>query len=254
LSVALLATALTIRLECDRSPREVGTFSPAIVSFLICLTKPNLPLALLPLTVSHHHLRRPKAFRLAIVAAVAGGLAVASIWGGDAARAAPGMAVGAASQMSSIASHPAAFLIVLARTWNEYSPRYLAEMIGKFGWLDTYLPGPLIVVAYALLLYSSLVWGPRFTARRRTLIWAFASAAVLLVVVALQLTWNAAGNRIVDGVQGRYFLPILPLLLLPMISETFRRTPDRASLVSLCACQSVILLGSLLILIRRFYP
>ncbi len=254
MSVALLATALTIRFECDRSPREVGTFSPAIVSFLICLTKPNLPLALLPLTVSHHHLRRPNAFRLAIVAAVAGGLAVASIWGGDAARAAPGMAAGAASQMSSIASHPAAFLIVLARTWNEYSPRYLAEMIGKFGWLDTYLPGPLIVVAYALLLYSSLVWGPRYTAGRRMLIWAFASAAVLLVVVTLQLTWNAAGNRIVDGVQGRYFLPILPLLLLPMISERFRRTPDRASLVSLCACQSVILLGSLLILIRRFYP
>lgn len=254
LSVALLAIALTIRCSWKSSPPRTGELAAlAILSFLICLTKPNLPLALLPLTVPREQLRRPMWFRSAVVAALAGGMALASIWGLDAARAAPGMAVAAESQLASMASHPGAFLVKLGATWAQYSPRYLAEAIGKFGWLDTYLPGPLIVAAYALLLYSSLAWGPRFTARRRALYWGVASAAILLVVITLDISWNAVGNRVVDGIQGRYFLPIVPLLLLPMISERFRRRLDRSSLVSICACQSMILLGSLLILIRRFY-
>ena len=39
---------------------------------------------------------------------------------------------------------------------------------------------------------------------------------ILIVILALQISWTPDNSLIVIGVQGRYFLPILPMVLLAM--------------------------------------
>ena len=36
----------------------------------------------------------------------------------------------------------------------------------------------------------------------------------LLTIMTMFVAWTPFGNRVVEGVQGRYFLPFLPLVLL----------------------------------------
>jgi hypothetical protein len=57
-----------------------------------------------------------------------------------------------------------------------------------------------------------------------------AAAAVLssieLIFVALYLTWTPVGADRVDGIQGRYFIPLLPVLLFLLPgSGLLRRVP-----------------------------
>ena len=44
----------------------------------------------------------------------------------------------------------------------------------------------------------------------------FSMLMILIVILALQISWTPDNSLIVVGVQGRYFLPILPMILLAM--------------------------------------
>jgi len=223
---------------------------------LVCLTKPNIPLALLPLTVPATRFRTKASawvFRIAVALSTIAGLATASVWGRDAASASPELASLTSIQLGALLDHPLVFTRLLAVTYLDYSPRYFAEMIGKLGWMDTYLPGSLIVFFYALLLYVAITAGPELTGRQRALCLGYAVAAILTVVVAIQVTWNSPGNHIIDGIQGRYFLPMAPLLLLPLTAKRLRRPLDRVAFAAIATGVSAALAGSLIVLVRRFY-
>lgn len=255
LAVSLLLIALVVR--CTWRNGAAGgseLLLLAVLPLLVCATKPNLALAALPLTIPPERLGRSRNwFRAGVLAALGGGLWVASLWGRDATLAAPAVAGLGRAQIAAVMHHPVGFANALLRTWINYSPRYFEEAIGKFGWMDTPLPGPVVAFTWGLLLYVAITAGPQFTRQGRAVWWAFGGFGVFLVIITLYVTWNAPGAGVVDGMQGRYFLSLLPLLALPMSSERFRRPLDRMALVVLASCAGLVLAGSLLVLIRRFY-
>ena len=124
-------------------------------------------------------------------------------------------------------------------------------MLGIFGWSNIYMP-VWFYAFLALLVPLSLV----ATARRPTKGVALASGnnlrialwiacligiIVMLVQVGLFLVWTRVGAPYVEGIQGRYLQPLLPISLLVLVSvfrfdrlgETYGRTAYAALLMGL---------------------
>jgi hypothetical protein len=57
-------------------------------------------------------------------------------------------------------------------------------------------------------------------AMERLLIAAVAALVMLLTAGAMLVSWTGRDSQIIEGIQGRYFLPVLPLLLLLLKNKT----------------------------------
>lgn len=109
--------------------------------------------------------------------------------------------------------------LLLLRTIGEKSPFYWESMVGILGWLDT----PMLKATYwaaAILLLGAMLsdalrpGGPVPVARTAfglTFV-AYAVGTMLL----LWVSWTPVGSTFIEGVQGRYFLPLLPAVSLAL--------------------------------------
>ncbi len=119
--------------------------------------------------------------------------------------------------MSDVLAHPAMAVRLLAESFRSQGDFYLTTMVGgRLGWLDTEIPDYL-VYGFLFLLFLAAVktaGEKQYIQAKARLLAAGLSAAVILAIFGVFLiTWTAAGADRIDGVQGRYFLPVLPVLL-----------------------------------------
>jgi len=135
------------------------------------------------------------------------------------------------AQTAEIVHHPVRFLaIVLADTVRQ-APVYAIQFVGNLGWLDTPLPAPVLLVYALLLLALALVDGsPSFLLgpRGRLLVAAITAGTVVAIFASQYLLWTAVGADTVDGVQGRYFLPLAPAAALLVLNRKWARQLDPA--------------------------
>ncbi|MDF0544380.1 DUF2142 domain-containing protein [Sphingobium sp. H39-3-25] len=146
-----------------------------------------------------------------------------------------------AEQLSVVLRDPIGFLRILATSVAERSPVYVLQIVGRFGWNSILLP----LVAYPLascMLLAALLSGDRVQVTWGVRLWwlAIAVGAALLVETALYLTGTPLGADYVQGVQGRYFLPILPLALMALSFGSLRPAISRTA-GRLCLCLAVAL-------------
>jgi uncharacterized membrane protein len=141
--------------------------------------------------------------------------------------------------------HPLGFLWVLIHDYAVHTPRYLGELVGQLGWLDTRIPTPLRVVYLAVLLaLVFLETNPGIEVRRwQRGIAATATLAAMAVVSASQYAiWTPYGADLIEGIQGRYFLPLVPGAVWALHDRRWagRIPPDRLALAlaafSLLSC------------------
>jgi uncharacterized membrane protein len=126
----------------------------------------------------------------------------------------PRLGVDPAKQLRWIGSHPREFCQTLLRT--AAFTRVIAEgCVGSLGYANLRLQGWLYVAELVVLVTAFA--GDRELAARVTVRQALLAAAVALlvglsVVFAAYVAWNQVGAGIIDGLQGRYFIPIVPLI------------------------------------------
>lgn len=117
------------------------------------------------------------------------------------------------AQAAFIVMNPVQYTIAIARSIlsNHF---YIKQFIGTLGWLTIELP----FVAYMLPGLAVLLGigaGTAVASRLSpsTILWEsmLFAACCALIMTALYLSWTPVGNNMVDGVQGRYFLPMLGL-------------------------------------------
>ena len=116
-------------------------------------------------------------------------------------------------QVVYILGQPLRVLPLLGNTLLLSGHRLTIELVGNLGWLDTLLPFPLIHVSWLLLAVALVVstGDPRGT--KGDSIHNLGAAALLVLLLsaifgALYLFWSPVGARMVEGLQGRYFLPL----------------------------------------------
>ena len=123
-----------------------------------------------------------------------------------------------ARQFAVILHDPLAYLHVLATSVTERAPVYAFQIVGRFGWNAILLP--LLAYPLALAMLAGAVCGGMGTGLswRQRLWWlAVAAGVALLIETAMYLTGTPLGADYIQGTQGRYFLPVLPLALLALM-------------------------------------
>ena len=120
-------------------------------------------------------------------------------------------------QLNFIFQHPLFFLKTLLSSWIELAPANISHYFAKFGWEKNYLPFPVIFGLFLLTIISALrkekgsvqhskAWKPML------LCIAFIMSVALSFTV--YLLWDKVGANFISALQGRYFIPILPLVWL----------------------------------------
>ena len=125
-----------------------------------------------------------------------------------------------ADQLAIILSDPLQYVRILLSSFKERFPVYILQIVGRPGWNAFLLPllaYPLAGLMIAAALCSG--GGPRVTRMQRLWWLLLALGGAVLVETALYLTGTPYAADYVQGVQGRYFLPLLPLLLLALMPQ-----------------------------------
>ncbi len=111
---------------------------------------------------------------------------------------------------------------------------YLTSMYGVFSWLTYKLPLAFILMGYTLLLTAFLyVENKDLDSKRLKQLSVIQTgiflASLVSIALALYLVWTKVGSSQVSGIQGRYFIPIIPLLipLFVLLSQKVRVTFSR---------------------------
>src|SRR5262249_29913195 len=118
------------------------------------------------------------------------------------------------AQQAYILSHGFYFLKVIWHSLADHPNTYLSGYAGVFGNGDIGLPTWLYVVTYSVIIFLVLTEKNtfHFTALQKLFLFLSAACAFVLLALSQHLIWDCPGEGVVDMIQGRYLIPILPLV------------------------------------------
>jgi uncharacterized membrane protein len=130
-----------------------------------------------------------------------------------------------AGQAQYLLHQPLDIFHIAVSTFRQNGEFYYLSFVGILGWLDTHM-SPTYYVSAVLMMLVALV-GTFFRGcgtqkspiANRVCIFMTATSCVAMIFGSLYLSWTPVRQPVVDGVQGRYFLGLVPLLglLLPAL-------------------------------------
>lgn len=157
-------------------------------------------------------------------------------------------------QLRYVAEHPLEFVRTMFDS--HLGSRQLEEFTGVLGWLDTHLPTwllsfQLFLVTAAVLCTEKL----RGALKRWTVAAALGVGIVVVVAVdlALYASWTPVAASVVEGIQGRYYVPVSPLLVLVGAVLPFHLTEVRPVHRFFFWGATGVLLTTVAVLVDRYY-
>jgi len=219
---------------------------------------------LLPLADLHTNLRRY--IRRTLVFMVSTG-AVYELWATFGAGpkgksvALPGVAP--MRQLKLVLTNPHLDVNVFVQSGRTFGLLYWKEFIAGIGWLDTWFPSWFyILVSIALLtaFLNSVVAGRRDTVRTLWSLFVITLVAGVLVAT-LYLVDTSYASTLITGLQGRYFLPLVPALIVVLSLEPTRSlrfrpigaVAEEYASLALIGLQLWIFTSFALTLLRRYW-
>jgi uncharacterized membrane protein len=155
--------------------------------------------------------------------------------------------VNAARQVARLRADLWAALAMVGETLWSHKGIYSRQMIGAFGWLTVYMPTFAYVLSGVGLALGTLAGhGTGVRQPKWYVIWdvGLMAGACVLVMLALYVTWTPVGGAAVTGVQGRYFLPCLGLLMSTVACLATRVVNQRVARVLVGVVVGSVLLQS----------
>jgi uncharacterized membrane protein len=139
-------------------------------------------------------------------------------------------------QLAILLHDPMGYVRILVSSVVERAPVYALQIVGRFGWNAILLP--LVAYPLGLLMLGAGVAngsGARFGIGQRLWWLAVAAGVALLIETAMYLTGTPLGADYIQGTQGRYFLPLLPLVLIALSPDSVMRGAQRIFAVAAIA-------------------
>ena len=131
-------------------------------------------------------------------------------------------------QINNVIENPINFLLVMSQTMARFFNFYLQSFFGaSLGWFD--IP----IYTWISVVNLLIVWFIAFADNRDEIELGWDKKWILLGVIAMILglifaslyaVWTRVGYPVIEGVQGRYFAPIMPLILLLFRSNSIKST------------------------------
>ena len=119
------------------------------------------------------------------------------------------------AQMQYMLIHPQCFIKVFLGSFANFFTFH--SFVGNLGWLDNSLPTIIVAAYFIVLILCGLTDNNKkisinLTQKVTAVIVLFMS--ILFVDMSMYIFWNKVGNSIIEGLQGRYFIPMSPLFLI----------------------------------------
>lgn len=159
-------------------------------------------------------------------------------------------------QVHFIRAHPDQYALIVASTVAEHGQVWLDQM-GTLGWLDTPVNPLAMHVFFTVLVLTAL--GDRTAGlhpglRLKAVAWFAALASAGIILTSCYVCGCRHKAPLIVGPQGRYFIPLLPLLLLLLYNQTIQvKVPPRLLLAFTASTGAAVLLIGLVNLLRRYY-
>ena len=143
-----------------------------------------------------------------------------------------------------------------------FDPDLYFATIALLGWGTILLPMDLYRVYWFALLVTAVLDGGREKVRVPLSTRAGGVGVYLLVMSVITtltyLTWHAVGESFINGVQPRYLIPVLPLLLLPLRSRAEVASSRLSRWLVPCMAIAVVMLGIggtwKAMIVRHYWP
>ncbi len=130
--------------------------------------------------------------------------------------------VSASNQIEFIKSNPIAFMGVLKNTFINRTTNYLYQALGQFlGRLSITIDSIIPTIFLGMIMFAAFLEDTKisFSKYQKIFTLLLVAGMILLVELALYLTWTPPGGAMIEGVQGRYFLPFLLLAFLCIVQK-----------------------------------
>lgn len=145
--------------------------------------------------------------------------------------------------LSLLIHQPMRLIKIFYQTLLWQAQHYHLTMIGAYlGNLDPVLDVPyVLVVLFTLCLLGLALRKPgeslSITGGKRLWVLAVCAGCGAAVMLSMLIAWTPLSSRVINGVQGRYFLPFLPVLLLALKNDWVVLTKERnRSILYLMCC------------------
>lgn len=164
-----------------------------------------------------------------------------------------GVETGTFYTLGGLLSDPVNTVLLFVRTFDVMGDTFIKTVVGgSLGWFQPELAAPwYIVMPFLGLLILSTFRTPEdrveIPLRHRVLAFGVASVGWLAVMLSMALGHTFQTEDVILGVQGRYLIPLLPLLLIAFHGKTVSVEKDTTSLLLWCTA-----LFNVLYLIRLF--
>lgn len=121
------------------------------------------------------------------------------------------------SQAKEIIIHPINFVKTIGNTLYLKGEEWMGMMVGThLGWLEIHVPSLIITTYIIVILASCFIEKNKvaFNAKQKAFCMLIGIGTSILVMTGLYLHWTAVGANVIEGVQGRYFIPAVFLFVL----------------------------------------
>lgn len=228
----------------------------AAICLLICISSRPPYVGLLPLIFSPR-LGSMHGYRLATRVMFACGVgvlaAVIAVYAQHVTHLPPPAGVSTRGQLAHLAAHPGELWSLATQTLRSSTGFVFESFVGNLGWLDAPLHDTYYVVSgliLVLMLLASVSTSTNEAAVRLSLRPGAAAVALsslvgtcALVYGAMYLTWTVVGAPIVNGVQGRYLTPVVPLIafVAPVVRVEDKRCLSRALVIGTSGARLLVI-------------
>lgn len=223
ISVAFLYIAYILSLAFDKKDNFIGKKEITILTVLsvvMALCKiVYIPMVLLMFMIPKQKFKNEKKVQTIIIIALVAcilnlawlavsGIYLAHFKEGD-----------ASYQVKSVLLHPITYIQNCLYTLNVNGSSYITTMLGeKLGWgelvnIHSIVPYTLLILAIWITIADETI-KDKFMTYQKIIIFLTIAAITILIFTSLYVQWTTIGADFIAGIQGRYFIPILPLIMI----------------------------------------
>lgn len=149
--------------------------------------------------------------------------------------------VNSAKQVHLILTHPIYYVNVLFSTYNQNFLYYYMTSLGQYlGYFHIQLSDFYIFFYSIFIIYTFICENNKkkliIDIKSKLLFVFILVTCILLISTSLYVQWTSVGANLISGIQGRYFIPLIPLMLLLLNTKEIDSKKDNGLYVFILIC------------------